>query len=248
MTTEERNAARHAHELRLGGMTPWSSVDYPGHMAATIFCGGCPWRCRYCHNHNLQPPTSGLSWATVRDFLKRREGLLEAVVVSGGEPLAQAGALRPVLREIHAMGLKTALHTAGVTPRRLEHLLPDLDWVGFDVKAPFEDYAAITGRARSGQAARAALHLLLASGKDHEIRTTVHPQLLPETRLIVLVQDLASMGVTDLVLQPFRPQGCPDVALARGCTSWLHTDLHQTLRSLMPTLRIRDLVPYARVG
>ena len=236
----------YTHELRLGGMAPWSSVDYPGHMAATIFCSGCPWQCRYCHNHHLQQPAARLSWNEVQAFLERRQGLLEALVVSGGEPLAQAVALRPILREVRAMGFKTALHTAGVTPRRLDYLLPDLDWVGFDVKAPLEGYAAITGRARSGQAARAALIQLLASGKDHEIRTTVHPRLLPEARLIAMVQDLADLGVTDLVLQPFRPQGCQDAELACAYGPWLHVDLYQQLRSIMPTVRLRDLVPYVQ--
>lgn len=228
--------------LRLGGLVPWSSVDYPGHMAATVFCSGCPWRCRYCHNRHLwERRSAGLSWRPVRMFLERRQGLLEALVVSGGEPLIQASAVASALLEARDLGLATGLHTAGVSARRLQLLLPMLDWVGFDIKGPFSRYAAITGQHRSGQVARQSLELLLASGKACEFRTTVHPKLLSPADLVALVTEAAGLGVSSLVLQPFRPHGCLDQRLIESYQPWLTTGLHARLLAIMPALRIRGI-------
>ena len=79
--------------LRIGGLTPLSTTDYPGQLAAAVFCQGCPWRCGYCHNPHLIPATvkQGIDWVEVMRFLERRRGLLDAVVFSGGEPTLQPG-------------------------------------------------------------------------------------------------------------------------------------------------------------
>jgi len=220
--------------LRLGGLVPWSNVDYPGHQAAVLFCSGCPWRCRYCHNSHLWAPEPGLSWQTVQQFLAKRRGLLDAVVISGGEPLAQAAAVQSALVEIRDAGFGTALHTAGVSPRRLARLLPFVDWVGLDVKGPFSRYAAVTGQSRSGDAAREAIQILLASGKPHELRTTVHPDLLSAHDLITLVTEMVQLGAPSLVLKDFRPTGCPDPDLCAHYRPWLTTDLRQRLQAIMP--------------
>ncbi len=220
--------------LKLGGLVPWSSVDYPGHQAAVLFCSGCPWRCRYCHNSHLWARTASPSWDAVRVFLSKRRGLLDAVVISGGEPLQQAAAVREAFIEIRDMGFGRALHTAGVSARRLEGLLAHCDWIGLDVKAPFARYPAITGRTGSGAQARACVDLVLHSGIAHELRATVHPALLPEPALVALVTDLALMGVTRLTLRDFRPTGCPDPALAHSYRPWLTPDLERRLRAILP--------------
>ena len=193
--------------LRVGGLTPLTTVDFPGCLAAVVFCQGCPWRCGYCHNPHLLPakgPTV-LSWAQVRDFLERRRGLLDGVVFSGGEPTSQA-AIVSAVREIKAMGLRAGLHTGGAYPARLAELLPHLDWVGFDVKAAASDYQKITDVPGSGAKAMESLALLLASGVDYEVRTTVHPGL-DEDRLRSLAQTLAARGVRRYAVQECRPAG-----------------------------------------
>ncbi|MBI3069525.1 MAG: 4Fe-4S cluster-binding domain-containing protein, partial [Betaproteobacteria bacterium] len=84
-----RGSAAGARErLRVGGLVPLTTTDYPGRLAAVVFCQGCPWRCGYCHNPHLLPArrTAPIAWHAVRDFLERRRGLLDAVVFSGGEP------------------------------------------------------------------------------------------------------------------------------------------------------------------
>ena len=195
--------------LRIGGYTPLSLSDWPGQLAAVVFCQGCPWRCGYCHNPHLIPPraATALEWDDVLAFLERRRGLLDAVVFSGGEPTLQAGITR-ALREVKALGFKLGLHTAGAYPRRLAELLPAVDWVAMDIKAPFADYAATTGVADSGAPALASVRLILASGVAYEFRTTVHPDLLPATALPALARSLAQIGVRKYALQEFRTQGC----------------------------------------
>ncbi|ALK09877.1 anaerobic ribonucleoside-triphosphate reductase activating protein [Blastochloris viridis] len=200
-------------ELRIGGLARLSCCDWPGQLVATVFLQGCPWRCRYCHNPHLLPPRGAeqVAWPDVLAFLTARRGLLDGVVFSGGEPSVQA-ALTEAAGEVRALGFRVGLHTGGPAPERLAALLPLVDWVGFDIKAPFDDYARITGVAGSGEAARASLKLLLASGVACDLRTTVHPALLDEVALARLCSELAALGVTSR-LQPFRVAGCADAEL-----------------------------------
>ena len=129
--------------LLIGGLLPFTTIDYPGCLAAVLFCQGCPWRCRYCHNRHLLPQKGGsaLPWQDVLALLERRQGLLDALVFSGGEATLQA-ALPEAMRRVRAMGFKVGLHTAGPYPERLRECLPLLDWVGMDLKAPFADRRA----------------------------------------------------------------------------------------------------------
>ncbi len=203
--------------LRIGGFTPLSTTDWPGMLAAVVFCQGCPWRCRYCHNTGLIPARGEheVSWESVVGLLRRRHGLLDAVVFSGGEPTLQAGLLNAVT-EVRELGFRIGLHTGGMYPQRLATILPLLDWVGLDVKAPFSDYARITGARGSGERALASLDLVLKSGIEHEIRTTVHPGLLDDETVRSLAGDLAERGVKHYVIQAFRSQGCQDAFLNRN--------------------------------
>jgi pyruvate formate lyase activating enzyme len=203
--------------LRVGGLTPLSASDWPGMLAAVVFCQGCPWRCGYCHNPDLIPPRGDkeIPWEDVLAFLRRRQGLLDGVVFSGGEPTSQAGLL-DAMQEARALGFKIGLHTGGMYPQRLAAVLPLVDWVGLDVKAPFADYPRVTGVAGSGERAHAGLLEVLASGVAHEVRTTVHPALLADAEVLGLAHDLAARGVKHYVIQAFRSQGCGDADLCRS--------------------------------
>ena len=158
--------------LRVGGLTRCSASDYPGKLAAVVFCQGCAWRCSYCHNPELRSPRSRaeIAWPAVLAFFERRRGLLDAVVFSGGEPTQQP-ALPQAMREVKALGFLVGLHTAGIVPRRLAEVLPLLDWVGMDLKAPFEEHERVTGVRGSGRRARESRELILASGTACEFHT-----------------------------------------------------------------------------
>lgn len=201
-----------AARLTIGGFVPFTTTDFPGRLAAVIFCQGCPWRCGYCHNPHLQSSrvaagTREWTWTEVQDWLGSRSGLLDAIVFSGGEPTVQA-ALEPAIEVTRAAGFQIGLHTAGIYPRRLARVLKAVDWVGLDIKAPVTGYDIVTGINGSGSVAFESLDLLLASDVDFEVRTTVHAQLTPTRALLALARTLADRGVKRWVLQPFRAQGC----------------------------------------
>lgn len=158
--------------LRVGGLTRLSASDYPDRLAAVVYCQGCAWRCGYCHNPHLLPRSAPdlIPWNEVVGFLDKRRGLLDAVVFSGGEPTLQAS-LGEAMREVKALGYLIGLHTAGIYPRALERVLPLVDWVAMDLKAPFEEHERVTGVPGSGRRARASLDLLVASGVPFRLHT-----------------------------------------------------------------------------
>jgi pyruvate formate lyase activating enzyme len=189
--------------LRVGGLQPFTSIDYPGELAAVVFCQGCPWRCHYCQNPQLLVArgTQEIPWPQVAGFLSQRRGLLDAVVFSGGEPTLQPG-LAQAMNETRGLGFKIGLHTAGCYPRRLQVLLPLLDWIGLDIKALPEDYPRLTGMANSGAGAWDSLQQVLACpGLNYEIRVTLEPELLHGGRLTQLIDRLEQAGVRHLALQ-----------------------------------------------
>lgn len=239
-TAVQRTAA--AAPFRVGGVVPFSTADWPHRLAAVVFGQGCPWRCRYCHNPHLiaQHGPDERDWAAVLEWLGTRRGLLEAVVFSGGEPTGQPG-LADALRAVRDLGFATGLHTAGIYPRKLPELVPLLDWVGLDIKAPAAGYASVTAGTGLGMGPFVALALLRQAGIAHEVRTTVHFDLTPPAVLEELAKELALAGVRAWVLQPFRPHGCSDEALIasapRGAT--IDDALVARLRHHVPGVVVR---------
>ena len=154
-----------AEDLAIAGLVPLSSVDWPDHLVATVFCQGCPWRCPYCQNAAiLDPRTPGiLPWLDVEELLVRRRGLLDGVVFTGGEALRQA-AIVPAMERVREFGLGVGLHTAGAYPHRLAEVLDLVDWVGLDIKAEPGDYREAAGFA-AGMKAWDSLKLVLAEAR-----------------------------------------------------------------------------------
>lgn len=122
------------------------------------------------------------------------------------------------IRQVRALGFQIGLHTAGIHPKRLSTVLPLLDWVGLDIKAPFQCYDHVTRVTGSGDRARRSVDLVLGSGVDYECRTTWHPGLFPESDLLTLGQTLATLGVTRWTVQACRIAGEPigDLTLGEG--------------------------------
>lgn len=199
----------HTGALRVGGFANFSTCDWPGELVATVFAQGCPWDCGYCHNPLLLPVKgeNELSWDDILTVLQRRRALLDGVVFSGGEPTLQA-ALPDAIREIKALGFRVGVHSAGPYPERLAKILPLIDWIGFDVKAPLDSYDRVTGVPGSGVKAYASLDHILGSGVAYEVRTTVHPRLLDLAMIAQLADDLQAHGVNNYALQVFRAEGC----------------------------------------
>ncbi len=118
----------------------------------------------------------------VSAFLESRRGLLDAVVFSGGEPTMQPY-LKQAALAVREKGFLVGLHTAGAFPETLKGVLPFLDWVGMDLKAPFHEYELVTGVPGSGEDARKSALLVRESGVAHQFRTTLDPFLRLEGRI-----------------------------------------------------------------
>ena len=206
-----------APDLRIAGLVPLSTVDWPGRLVATVFCQGCPWRCTYCHNTailDVHAP-GAVPFGELGRLLERRGGLLDGVVFSGGEATMQH-ALVPAARAVRERGFAVGLHTGGAFPTRMQALLgvdtdghracsPLVDWVGFDVKAAPAGYTDLVGRAGAWRRSAKSLQLLLASGVDHELRMTVTPQLIDQVPAVI--ETVHRGGGTHLVLQKARADG-----------------------------------------
>jgi anaerobic ribonucleoside-triphosphate reductase activating protein len=173
-------------------------------------------------------------------LLRRRIGLIDAVVFSGGEPTIDP-ALADAMREVRALGFLVGLHTAGMYPRRLLEVLPLLDWVGFDVKATPDGYDRVTRIAGSAAPAMDSARAVLASGVACEFRSTVHPALHKPDDLLRLAQSLSAMGVRDYVLQRFRRTGCADAQLnAADTTGSITPELLARIAALFERFSVRS--------
>ena len=203
--------------IRIGGLAPFSATDYPGVFSAVLFVQGCPWRCGYCHNPHLQPRENdqAIHWHDIISLLQRRRGLIDAVVFSGGEPTIDP-CLHGAMSDARSLGFRIGLHTGGIYPDRLAEALPLVDWVGLDIKAPFDRYDAVTQVSRSSQPALRSLEMILSYGIELECRTTLHPSLLSPDDILRLAKSLADMDVKNYALQLFRKQGCNDDGLMQA--------------------------------
>ena len=203
-----------ADALQIAGLVPLSTVDWPEHLTATVFTQGCPWNCFYCHNRDLIPVrTPGrVAWQEVRDLLARRRGLLDGVVLTGGEALRQV-ALVEAAREVKEMGFAVGLHTAGPFPGRLRDLIGAglVDWVGLDIKALPEHYEAVVGRPNGAAKAWECLDLLVAArddgGPDLEVRTTVVPGDVTADDAVEVARLVHEAGARVYALQQARGEG-----------------------------------------
>ena len=164
--------------MRILGLQKLSLVDFPGKVAATVFTGGCNLRCPFCHNAPLVLPgrgTSALDAGEVLDFLASRRGLLDGVVLSGGEPLLQPDAA-DFLAEVKAMGFAVKLDTNGCHPDALADILDRrlADYVAMDIKNSLEKYPWTVGVPGFDTApVERSARLLMEGPADYEFRTTL---------------------------------------------------------------------------
>ncbi|OAP87065.1 hypothetical protein A4H34_03280 [Peptidiphaga gingivicola] len=213
--------------MAIAGLVPLSTVDWPGKLAAVVFLQGCPLACPYCQNEAILDPKvpGAVPWSQVEALLARRAGLLDGVVLTGGEALRQAGVV-DAARRVREMGFGVGLHTAGAYPRALAKILPHTDWVGIDVKAMPDDYAAATGFGAGAKAWQSLDAVLEASAEradvgplDYEVRTTVYPGAPATERFEELLGELRARGVRNFALQEARTDGTP-VAFRAQALAW----------------------------
>lgn len=196
--------------MEFRGLQKLSMVDYPQKMAATVFTGGCNLRCPFCHNAPLvlrpgQEPV--IREDEVLDFLAKRKGFLDALVLSGGEPLMHAG-VPQFLAKVKAMGYCIKLDTNGCYPQALSDLLEAglVDYVAMDIKNSREKYALTCGlESMDLGPIEESIRLLRGGSTEYEFRTTVVAELHNEADILSICQWLR--GSSRWYLQNFRDSG-----------------------------------------
>lgn len=166
--------------MLIGGLQRTSLIDFPKRIAAIVFTHGCNFRCPYCHNPELVcSGHESLDENYIFDFLKTRQGKLNGVVVTGGEPCMQKD-LTEFLREIKKLKFEVKLDTNGSIFPVLEKVINEklADYIAMDIKAPLDKYEMIAGTNVNLQNLEKSINLIMASGVDYEFRTTVTKELL----------------------------------------------------------------------
>jgi pyruvate formate lyase activating enzyme len=187
--------------LKIGGFQKTTLIDYPGKVSCIIFLSGCNFHCPYCHNPALvSSAASDIDPDEIFRFLRRRQGLLDGVVISGGEPTLQAR-LPSFCRRVKELGFLVKLDTNGSRPEVLSHLLEEglVDYVAMDLKTAPERYAPIICDTPASFGVRESVQTILDSRIPHEFRTTcIQPLVDPDA-----VEQMAPLvaGAREMVLQ-----------------------------------------------
>ena len=235
---------READFMRISAIVKTTLLDYPGHLACTVFLPGCNLRCPYCHNASLVLPQqlqpAPISQEALLQFLKKRTGLLEGVCITGGEPTLH-GDLPQLLREIRSLGFLTKLDTNGSDPRMLSALLEEglLDYVAMDIKNCPARYRETCGGLDILPQVQESAALLMDGGTDYEFRTTVcHPLHSP--------RELAAIGrwlrgARRYFLQPFEDSGNLVGSGVSALTPKQLEELRLAVLSDIPNTTIRGL-------
>ncbi|MCP3965165.1 MAG: anaerobic ribonucleoside-triphosphate reductase activating protein [Lentisphaerae bacterium] len=197
--------------MNIRGLHPFTLVDFPGRIACIIFVGECNFRCPYCHNPCLvfdpesQPRVPEEKFF---EFLEKRKGKLEGVVISGGEPILQKDLL-PFIKKVKKMGYLVKLDTNGSMPERVFaiHNEAGLDAMGVDYKAPVEKYVEISRNNMDelGNKVLSVIKFALDNNIQIDVRTTVHRALLSIDDLRQMRSELNAIGLETWTLQQFNP-------------------------------------------
>lgn len=227
------------------GGTVISSVEFHGNMSLVIFMSKCPLACRYCHNVELLEDDTEMSYEEICAEIDDAADFLDAVVVSGGEPLVQSDAVIEILEYVKSIGLKTKLDTSGIYPDKLKDIIDAgvLDYVSLDVKAPFSKYKKVTG-ANIGAQVRKSMNLINDAKINLEIRTTYVPTLHTKKDIHNLVDEIDSDIYT---IQQFRNKNVLDPALEKVEVPNPH-DLENLAREIKPYFNGQIKVKSAEFG
>ena len=166
--------------MKISGLQKLTLLDYPGKMACTVFTYGCNFRCPFCHNAMLvtEENIDNISEDEFFTFLKKRQGILDGVCISGGEPTLQKD-LAEFIGKIKDMGYAVKLDTNGSKPEVLRKLISEnlLDYVAMDIKNSPAKYSLTCGCEIDIALIKESVSIIKESGIDHEFRTTTVREL-----------------------------------------------------------------------
>jgi pyruvate formate lyase activating enzyme len=200
--------------MRFGGLQKFTLSDYPGKVAAILFTQGCNFACPFCHNGSLIPlqprhAEDEVSEGEIMDFLRARQGKLQGVVITGGEPTIHRD-LPGFIASVKQLGYSVKLDTNGSNPAMVEELLRQnlVDFFAMDVKARWENYERLTGVPIDIRRIQRSMELIAASGVEHLFRTTIVPAL-HGARAAEAIGLQLPVG-SDYILQEFNPANALD--------------------------------------
>ena len=231
--------------MRISGLQKMTLLDYPGQVACTVFTGGCHLRCPFCHNASLVLPER-VNDATDEDevlrFLAKRQGMLDGVAVTGGEPLLHAD-IADFLRRVREMGYRIKLDTNGTFPDRLRALVEEglVDRVAMDVKNAPLLYGKTVGLRRFDLAPiEESKDYLLEGRVEYEFRTTVVRGLHTAESLKGAARWIE--GAREYYLQQYKDSG--DVIRPDALGSFTDDEMRELLaevRTVIPAAALRGV-------
>ncbi|MDP3052441.1 MAG: anaerobic ribonucleoside-triphosphate reductase activating protein [bacterium] len=205
--------------MLIGGLQKLTLIDYPGKIAATVFLVGCNFACPWCYNPELVLAEDIKKHAKISekdffDFLKKRKGLLDGVVICGGEPTINKN-LPDFIKKIKKLGYAVKLDTNGSNPEMLKNLIDEklIDYVAMDIKASLttknlklkaKSYDEATGVKTNLNKIKKSIEIIKKSGIDYEFRTTIIPKLHQSKDIIDIAKQLK--GAKKYFLQQFKPE------------------------------------------
>jgi len=195
--------------MLIGGLQKTSLLDYPQKVSAIIFTISCNFRCPFCYNSNLVTKINKgdiLPPADIFEFLKRRKKVLDAVVITGGEPTRHAD-LPEFIRKIKEMGFLVKLDTNGTNPSMLKKLIQDklVDYLAMDIKGPLPKYSKIINVTVSTKKIRESIKIIMHSNLPYEFRSTILPALHSRSDLEKMAKLIK--GAKKYYLQKFQATG-----------------------------------------
>jgi pyruvate formate lyase activating enzyme len=192
--------------IQIGGLVSFTTIDYPGKLAAVLFLVGCPIRCAYCSNPHLIGVGDGeYDPEKVFEWLQTRVGKLEAVVFSGGEALMQGDATIDYMRRVRDLGFAIGLHTNGFYPETLARASEVVDWIGIDYKAIKTNYEKLTGVNIAYDHLIKSLDVWAKTGKPAEVRVTCDPRYVSPDDLLEIARDVSNRGYKNFAVQKYIP-------------------------------------------
>ena len=199
--------------VEIAGIIKFTLIDYPGHVACAIFFQGCNFRCKYCQNYELiERKKGGIPPEYILEFLEERKDILNAVVLSGGEPLLQED-LQEFVKELKSIGFKVKLDTNGYLYDKLLEVIKYVDYVAMDVKAKKERYEFVTGVKINFKNILKSIDIIKNNARDYEFRTTVVPGLVEGEDIEEIAKILGN--VKRYVIQNFNNKKTLDKSLSK---------------------------------
>lgn len=194
----------------INGFQKMTLLDFPGKVACTIFTAGCNMRCPFCHNASLVTDIDNslnMPEEEILSYLSKRQGLLDGVCITGGEPLLQKG-IEDFIAKIKALGYAVKVDTNGCFPEKLKRIVEKglVDYVAMDIKNQFAKYGETVGIEDFDLApVKESIDFLISSGIDFEFRTTIVKEIHTVEDIAVLSSEIK--GAKKYFLQNFVDSG-----------------------------------------